>query len=241
MTDVTASGPQYGDAVASAPVDDVPVPAKVGRPARINRQMIAEAAHEVGLDGLTLRAVADHLGVSIAALYHHVSSKDDLVRAAAEYTAGRVPLPEDRGQHWAVWLAEWAQYNHDVFATQPALLAEYLDGAIGRDVIGPSLERILGLLTRQGFTPLEADAAYGLVASTSIGLVLNEVRAAQAGGLAEESEEWPDDMPHLQALAADLATTPRPRFAERITTVLRGIAAERGEPWDEVAAALASG
>src|SRR5690606_10443387 len=54
--------------------------AKVGRPARINRQMIAEAAHELGLDGLTLRSVADHLGVSIAALYHHVSGKDDLLR-----------------------------------------------------------------------------------------------------------------------------------------------------------------
>ena len=59
-----------------------------GRP-RISRQMIAEAAHELGLDGLTLRAVADHLDVSIAALYHHVSGKEDLMRLAAEYAAAR--------------------------------------------------------------------------------------------------------------------------------------------------------
>ena len=56
---------------------------RVGRPPRISRAMIAEAAHELGLEGLTLKAVADHLGVSIAALYHHVSGKDDLMRLAA--------------------------------------------------------------------------------------------------------------------------------------------------------------
>ena len=80
----------------------------MGRPPRISRQMIAEAAHELGLDGLTLRAVADHLDVSIAALYHHVSGKDDLMRLAAEYSAANVPIPQDVGQHWAVWLQEWA-------------------------------------------------------------------------------------------------------------------------------------
>ena len=25
-----------------------------------------------------------------------------------------VPLPEDRGQHWALWLLEWARYNRHV-------------------------------------------------------------------------------------------------------------------------------
>ena len=46
---------------------------KAGRPPRISRAMIAEAANELGLDGLTLKAVADHLGVTVAALYHHVA------------------------------------------------------------------------------------------------------------------------------------------------------------------------
>ena len=78
--------------------------APVGRPPRINRQMIAEAAHELGLDQLTLKAVADHLGSPSAALYHYVKGKDDLLRPAAEYAASRVPLPEDHGQHWAIWL-----------------------------------------------------------------------------------------------------------------------------------------
>ena len=99
----------------TASPDDRP---RVGRPPRISRQMIAEAAHQVGLDGLTLRAVADRLGVSIAALYHHVSGKDELMRLAAEYSAAKVPLPRDTGQHWAVWLVEWAEYNRDAFVAE---------------------------------------------------------------------------------------------------------------------------
>ena len=132
------------------PISEAPRP--VGRPPRISRQMIAEAAHELGLDGLTLRAVADHLDVSIAALYHHVSGKDDLMRLAAEYAAAAVPIPTDTGQHWAVWLQEWASYNHDIFLTRPALLAQYLDGAISMESIATNVDRILGVLVRQGFT-----------------------------------------------------------------------------------------
>ena len=135
--------------------------------------MIAEAANEIGLDGLTLRAVADHLDVTIAALYHHVSGKDDLMRVAAEYSAATVPIPQDTGQHWAVWLHEWAAYNHDVFLAQPALLAQYLEGAIPMETIAVNVDRILGRLVREGFTVLEANAAYEVVSA---------VRARLRGG-----------------------------------------------------------
>ncbi len=70
---------------------------KVGRPPRISRQMIAEAANEIGLDGLTLRAVADHLDVTIAALYHHVSGKDDLMRAGGRVLGRDRPDPAGHG------------------------------------------------------------------------------------------------------------------------------------------------
>src|SRR3954452_16282727 len=90
-------------------------PRRVGRPPRIDREAIAKAAHEVGLGNLTLKAVAERLGVSVAGLYHHIDGRDDLVRLATEYTVMRVKVPEDRGQHWAVWLLEWATYNHRTF------------------------------------------------------------------------------------------------------------------------------
>src|SRR5262245_3924357 len=119
---------------------------RVGRPPRISRDQIAEAAHEIGLADLTLKAVADELGVSVAGLYHHIDGKDDLLRLAAEYSATRVQLPEDHGQHWALWLMEWATYNLDAFLAEPALLVQYLEGAVSAEAIATNVDRALGLL-----------------------------------------------------------------------------------------------
>ena len=220
---------------------------RVGRPPRINREMIAAAAHELGLDGLTLKAVADHLDVSIAALYHHVSGKDDLMRLAAEYSAGKVPLPEDRGQHWALWLLEWARYNRDAFLAQPGLLAQYLEGAISAESIAGNVDVILGNLVRQGFSITEANAAYDLVTSCAIGTAVGVIREREAtkngrSALAEHervlTNSGDDELPYLRQLLAAFQDGARPSFRDRITTVLMGIAIRHGEDWESVVKVL---
>lgn len=233
--------------MASSPLASSGDRPRVGRPPRISRQMIAEAAHEVGLDGLTLRAVADHLGVSIAALYHHVSGKDDLMRLAAEYSATTVPLPRDTGQHWAVWLREWADYNRRVFLAQPGLLAQYLEGAISAETIAGNLDTILGVLVRQGFTVPEANAAYQLVTSCALGTAVTTIREREAATAGQSiaatyrrvlAERRPDELPHLRALVAAVAGEGRESFRWRVATVLAGIAVRRGEDWRPIAELL---
>ncbi len=218
--------------------------AKVGRPARISREAIAEAANEIGLSDLTLRAVADRLGVSIASLYHHVEGKDDLLRLAAEYGAARRQVPRDEGQHWAVWLLEWSIHNRDSFVAEPALLGQYLDGAISAEVIADNTDAMLAPLVAQGFGVSEAQAAYQLVTSCALGSAVNairEQRAVAAGHPAVDEYERvlarrdPADLPHLRALLAETAITPLDSFATRITTVLAGIAVRRGDDWATVA------
>jgi AcrR family transcriptional regulator len=222
--------------------------AKVGRPPRISRQTIAEAAHEVGLSDLTLRAVADRLGVSVASLYHHVDGKDDLLRLAAEYTAARTPIPQDHGQHWAVWLLEWAFYNRDAFVAEPALLGQYLDGAISAEVIAENTDAILAPLMVQGFTAIEAQAAYQLVANCALGSAVNairEQRALAAGHPAAEqyrevlAARTDDELPHLRALMAEAAVHPIDTFESRITTALVGIAGTRGDDPHDIATRVA--
>ncbi|MET0883961.1 MAG: TetR/AcrR family transcriptional regulator C-terminal domain-containing protein [Acidimicrobiales bacterium] len=217
--------------------------AKVGRPARISREAIAEAANDIGLSDLTLRAVADRLGVSIASLYHHVEGKDDLLRLAAEYSAARTSIPQDEGQHWAVWLLEWALYNRDAFVAEPALFGQFMDGAIGADVMADNTEAILARLVAQGFTAREAQSAYQLVSGCALGAAIQairEQRAAVAGRPAAKeylrllADREPGDLPHLRALLAEAAVTPLDSFETRITTVLAGIAARRGEDWSAI-------
>lgn len=220
---------------------------RVGRPARINRQMIAEAAHDLGFDGLTLRAVADHLGVSIAALYHHVSSKDDLMRAAAEYSTSRLPLPVERGQHWALWLLEWATYSRTAFLAQPGLLSQFLEGGISAESIAGNIDTILGHLVRQDFTILEANTAYELVTTCALGSAVSVIREqeAEAAGrslrvvhkkvLAARAAE---ELPHLRQLLDEIKHHGRRSFHEQLTTVICGIATERGWDREPVAAVL---
>jgi AcrR family transcriptional regulator len=199
--------------------------------------MIAEAAHDLGLDGLTLRAVADHLGVSIAALYHHVSGKDDLMRLAAEFSASKVPLPEDWGQHWALWLYEWATYNRDAFLAQPQLLAQYLDGVISAESIAENVDTILGLLVRQGFSILEANAAYELVTWCALGTAVGTIRAREAmkagrsvadAGKAVLARSDPDALPYFRSLFREISGVGREPFHAHIATVLCGIAVGQG-------------
>jgi AcrR family transcriptional regulator len=211
---------------------------RVGRPARISRQMIAEAAHARGLEGLTLRDVADDLGVSIAALYHHVTSKDDLMRLAAEYSAARVPLPVDTGQHWAVWLYEWAAYNRDAFLAQPGLLAQYLEGAIPAEAIAANLEAILDVLVRQSFSVADANEAYEVVTACALGTIVGVLREREVAAEGRSSAvalrqvadaRGSDALPHLRALLDEVAAAGRPSFRARIATVLCGIAVRRGD------------
>jgi AcrR family transcriptional regulator len=209
--------------------------------------MIAEAAHELGLDGLTLRAVADHLGVSIAALYHHVSGKEDLMRLAAEFSASKVPLPEDWGQHWALWLYEWATYNRDAFLAQPQLLTQYLGGSISAEVIAGNVDIILGLLVRQGFTILQANAAYELVTWCALGNAIATIRereAVKAGrSLAAAHKEVltrsdPEALPYFRSLFREISGVGREPFHVQIGTVLRGIAVTQGVDGTPIGALL---
>jgi AcrR family transcriptional regulator len=221
-------------------------PRRAGRPAKISRDAIAVAAHELGLHELTLKSVADHLGVSISALYHHVRGKDDLLRLAAEHTLSQRRRPADCGQHWSRWLFEWATYNHRSFVEDPGLLEQYLDGAIGVDVIVDSEEVVLDLLVRQGFSAREALAAFQLVTTLAIGWAVHDGRdrRARATGRAELSDlpgvlaqRGDGELPHLRRAVAEGGRA-LPAFAEQVADLLTGLALVRGDDAGEVRAAL---
>jgi AcrR family transcriptional regulator len=215
---------------------------KAGRPPRISRAMVAEAARELGLEGLTLKAVADHLGVSVAALYHHVSGKDDLMRVAAEHSARAIPLPVDRGQNWAQWLLDWANYNLHVFTAQPGLLSQYLEGGVGAATVATNLDLILAVLVREGFSVTAANTAYELVSSCVLGMIVGmrweQAVAATDGNLDSAFRRVVDSAPKRELMNVRRLLRSRSgwrlSFTERIEIVLRGIAVENVLPWPTI-------
>ncbi|PZR83336.1 MAG: hypothetical protein DLM65_02155 [Candidatus Aeolococcus gillhamiae] len=72
----------------------------------LNRDAVVEAAlplvDELGIDGLSMRALADRLGVKAASLYWHLRDKEQLLELLAEALLDRVEIPD--GQRG--WRAE---------------------------------------------------------------------------------------------------------------------------------------
>ncbi|RKH13547.1 TetR/AcrR family transcriptional regulator [Corallococcus sp. CA053C] len=70
------------------------------RPPRLSRDLVVEAAvvlvREQGLRQLSMRTLAERLGVTPMAVYKHVEHRDALVLLSVEAILGTVALPEER-------------------------------------------------------------------------------------------------------------------------------------------------
>ena len=87
-----------------------------GRPARISRERILEAAMSCGnLDTLTMRELAARLDVTHGALYRWVRNRDELIDLVSDLLVDRI-LPGDAptARNWRPWLARlgWAMHDH---------------------------------------------------------------------------------------------------------------------------------
>lgn len=165
------------------PTGGAPRPAR-GRPARLDQARTVAAAldllDEAGLDALTMRRLADAVGVQAGALYRHFATKQDLLTAMAErMLAGcSAPLPEP---DWSGRLTTLAR------RMRTALLA-HRDGArvyagthsTGANTLGFA-ETLTGVLCEAGFRPEEAARAVLTVVHFTVGHTLEEQAALQPG------------------------------------------------------------
>ncbi|MEU7414879.1 TetR/AcrR family transcriptional regulator C-terminal domain-containing protein [Streptomyces sp. NPDC042638] len=150
------------------------------RRAPLDRKRVADTAlrllNEVGLDGLTLRAIAKELGVKAPALYWHFKDKQALLDEMAtelnrRMAAGTAPDPAD------TWRERLLLANRGLRAT----LLGYRDGAkvySGSRFTGTDhadgLEATLRLLTEAGFTLTQAVQAARAAHLYTLGFVTEE-------------------------------------------------------------------
>lgn len=138
-----------------------------GERAALTAESVARAAlatvERDGLDYLSMRRVAEELGVQAATLYWHVQSKEHLLDLMADALLADFQLPPiPDGTNWRAALAELANAYHRF------LLGRRDAGRIiaGRFASGPHfigyVEVFAALLRRSGLP--DADAAYALYA-----------------------------------------------------------------------------
>lgn len=117
---------------------------------------------EVGLDGLSMRRLAEGLGVQAASLYWHLQNKEELLDLLADAIYAEVPAPRpDRPWREQLEAFAWG-YRRVLLAHRDAgqILARRL-GAGSFEL----MEGIVALLLRAGFSPEDAAEAGSLVLS----------------------------------------------------------------------------
>ncbi len=162
---------------------------------RLDRNRVVKTAidllDEVGLDGLTLRRLAQRLGVKAPALYWHFKNKDELLHQMAADIALETPArPLEPGESWDDWLSRHAW-------DMRAALNRHRDGAMlaASTRADPEqfndIEMRIGVLCRTGIGPAEAWRAFIAIRTFVSGFTLDE-QADRARG---ETSRPPDPEP----------------------------------------------
>lgn len=160
---------------------------------RLSRAVVVDAAITIarrdGLDTLSMRRLAEELGVSTMAAYRHVAGKDTLVDDVLEAALGGMDL-ETSEDTWQEQIAELATRSFEVFLSVPGL-ADHLHG---RALSRPGLVRWLEALG----APL-ADA--GISEDERVGFVPSLIWQLQ--GAARLEAQWAETLQSLEQVSAD--------------------------------------
>lgn len=110
-----------------------------------------------GLDALSMRRLADRLGVAPMSLYRHVDTKDQLLAAMTEEIGDRYPYPPVVGTGWT-WrdrVRVAGEVDWELYREHPWVVLAY---AVPRYAFGPSGLACLAWLV-EGFTELGVTTA----------------------------------------------------------------------------------
>lgn len=210
---------------------------------RLSRERVLDAAigqaDAAGLDALSMRTLADALGVAPMALYRHVANRDDLVDGMIDIVFGEIALPSS-GRDWKVQMRRRAISVRDVLARHR--------WAIGlmesRANPGPANLRhhdaVIGSLRAGGFDMAHVAHAYSLLDGYIYGFALTKMNlpfasGADVAGVAQTMlEPFPaDQYPNLVAFITEHATKPGYDFGNEfeygLDLLLDGLARVRRE------------
>ena len=163
----------------------------------LTREAIVEAALGVldaeGLDGFSMRRVADELDTGAASLYWHVGSKDGLLDLIFDEVIGEQEVPDPDPERWQEQLKQVARTMRETILRHRDIVRI----SIGRVPMGPNAlrysERVLAILRAGGVPDQLAVLGHHLLISVVNGFTMDETG---------EGGEPPADEPPLEEAAA---------------------------------------
>jgi AcrR family transcriptional regulator len=173
-----------------------------------------ELADRDGLAALSMRKLAEDLGVEAMSLYHYFKSKDELLAGMVDRVVGEVALPSG-GPEWRAAIKRGAISLHDALRTHPwATTALMSPGGISVARLR-YMDALLARLREAGFSPYMTHHAYHALDSHIFGSTLWE-----AGYRSWSARVKPADVART---ALDLMPADRhPAFFEHVRQHLDG-------------------
>ncbi len=146
-----------------------------------------ELADASGLPALSMRRVAERLGVGTMSLYTYVPGKAELLDVMLDAVYGELPTYD--GTTWRERLEQIARANMAMYQRHPWLLQV----ATSRPVLGPNAiakyDRELAAIDGIGLTDLEMDSVLTLI----MGYVHGAARGAAEAAAAEQNTGMSDE------------------------------------------------
>jgi AcrR family transcriptional regulator len=227
---------------------DPPIVDQDRRPQLTRQRVVAEALAIIAEDGvqaLTMRRLAAHLGVVPGALYHHVRNKQQLQDLLLDNVLAEVDVRLDPSLAWTDQLKALAHRLRAVLEAHPGV-AGILKA---RDPLGPHslalAEALLGPLQAAGFADRQAGLAFFLLVDYAIGFAVsgpptsvNEQRLRDPATRAQLHQFFrslpPDRFPALVALGEHVWVDNRDeRFAAGLDVLVDGLEQARNSPSDQ--------
>jgi AcrR family transcriptional regulator len=225
--------------------------ARSAKPARrreaISHTAIVNGAMELldreGMDALSMRRLAEELGIGPASLYWHVGSKDGLLDLVLDQVVGETKIPEPDPDRWQDQLKDVARAQRAMSLRHPWVVRV----SLGRIPIGPNSlrhsEHVLAILRAAGLPSRVAVQGYLLLVSAVNGFTIDETGVEDSPNVidlprdgetrqhsAEMARDYlaalpPSQFPNMTSLASEFALADTDeRFELLIDTFVAGLA-----------------
>ncbi|MGA8041027.1 MAG: TetR/AcrR family transcriptional regulator C-terminal domain-containing protein [Acidimicrobiia bacterium] len=177
-------------------------------------EMAVELADEFGIEALTIRKLADRLGVGAMTIYHHVPSKDEIIDGMVEVVFTEIERPPT-DVDWKTAIRRRCISARRVLNRHP-WAAPFMES---RMTPGPATlghhDAVIGCLRNGGLSIQMTAHAYAILDSFVYGFAFEEATLPASGGegFAEVAEQmaahfpW-EEYPHLAELTFEHVLKP---------------------------------
>jgi AcrR family transcriptional regulator len=203
----------------SKPVRDSPRP----RPA-LSRERVLRGAVTVadagGLAGLTIRSLAEELGVKPMSVYHHVANKDEILDGIVDLVFNEIELPPADGA-WRSAMRRRAESARQALKRHPWAIGLMESRTAPGHATLRHHDAVIGALRAGGFSVEMTAHAYALLDSYVYGFALQEASLPfkgpeTVGEVAEPMmRQFPaGEYPHLVEMATEFVLQPGYDFGD---------------------------